>query len=91
MTKEDLIKGISEKAGVTKADAGKTIKAIEMIVLEKLQNDEKALLPGIGTFVVKERKARKGRNPATGESIDIPAAKYVGFKPLKNIREALND
>jgi len=90
MTKDQLIKEIMSMAGVTQAEAGKMLKAVEVSITDQLRNGEKVTLPGVGIFSVKERKERMGRNPATGESIKIPAAKSVGFKPVKSIRDSLN-
>ena len=87
MTKAELIKSIASKTGMTKADSGKALNAVFSSMKESLKNEGRIYIPGFGTFKVTERKARKGRNPRTGETISIPAKKYVHFKPGKTLRE----
>lgn len=89
MNKTDLINSVSEKAEVTKKDAEKMINAVFASIEEALAADEKVQLVGFGTFEVKERAARVGRNPQTGETINIAATKVPTFKAGKGLKDAV--
>lgn len=89
MNKMDLVNSVAEKTEITKKDAEKVINAVFDSIGEALANGEKVQLVGFGTFEVKERAARTGRNPRTGEEIAIPATKVPTFKPGKSLREAV--
>ena len=89
MTKAELIAKAAEKAGVSKKQADRCLKAFIEVITEALQKGEKKALPGFGNFQVKERSEWKGRNPRTGEIITIPARKVVAFKPAKQLRELI--
>ncbi|WP_029894916.1 HU family DNA-binding protein [Desulfohalovibrio reitneri] len=89
MTKADLVAKIAEKASMTKADAERALNAFLDSVESTLVKEGKLTLTGFGTFVVEERKARTGRNPRTGQSITIPAAKVVKFRPGKLLKDAV--
>ena len=89
MNKTDLINSVSEKAEVTKKDAEKIINAVFASISEALAANEKVQLVGFGTFEVKERAARVGRNPQTGETINISAAKVPTFKAGKGLKDAV--
>jgi len=89
MTKTELVSRIAEKAGLTKADSEKALNAFLSAVEETLISEGKLTLTGFGTFVVEERKERKGRNPRTGKEITIPACKVVKFRPGKLLKEAV--
>jgi DNA-binding protein HU-beta len=89
MNKMDLINSVAEKTEMTKKDAEKVINAVFDSIGEALANGEKVQLVGFGTFEVKERAARTGRNPRTGEEISIPATKVPTFKPGKTLRETV--
>ena len=91
MNKAELVEQISAKAGVTKADAERALGALLEAVATSLKNDEPVVLVNFGTFVVRRRAERKGRNPHTGEEIKIKAAKVVGFKAGKALKEAVKD
>jgi len=80
MNKAQLIDAIAEKAGLTKGDSRKALEAFVAVVGESLKNDEKVALVGFGSFSVSERSARTGRNPQTGNTIQIAAKKVVKFK-----------
>lgn len=80
MNKTELINAISEKAGLSKVDAKKALDAFTETVGEEMKKGEKIALVGFGTFSVSEKAARKGINPRTKETIDIPAKKVVKFK-----------
>lgn len=81
MNKTDLINAIAEASGLTKADATKALNATTAAIANAVKNDDKVALVGFGTFSVSERLARTGKNPRTGEMIEIPAKKVVKFKP----------
>ncbi len=81
MNKADLIDAIANKAGLTKADAKKSLDATVEAVSEALKSGDRVALVGFGSFSVSERGARTGRNPQTGKEIKISAKKVVKFKP----------
>ena len=89
MNKTDLINSVSEKAEVTKKDAEKVINAVFTSIEKALAASEKVQLVGFGNFEVKERAARVGRNPQTGETINISAAKVPTFKAGKGLKDAV--
>ena len=90
MTKSELISKTAEKAGITKTAAERAVNAAIEAVVEALSKGERVAIPGLGVFNVKQRKARKGRNPRTGKEITIPARKVVAFTAAKSLKEALN-
>jgi DNA-binding protein HU-beta len=90
MNKSDLVANIAEKAGLPKKDAEKALNAIMDSVEEALVNGDKVQLVGFGSFEVRERSERKGRNPQTKEEITIKASKAPVFKPGKALKDALN-
>jgi DNA-binding protein HU-beta len=90
VNKKELIEKVSEKAGLKKSEAERALKAFEESVIEALKDGEKVTLVGFGTFSVSERKARKGRNPQTGEMIDIPAKKSPKFLAGKFFKDSVN-
>ncbi len=87
MKKEDLVKNISKKTGLSQRKVLEVVNSFISALREGIEKDGKVILVGFGTFEVKTRKARKGRNPRTGKPIDIPARKYVKFRPGKALRE----
>jgi len=89
MNKAELVEAVSDKAGITKKQAGSVIDAITDTVKETLSKGERITLVGFGTFHVMERKAREGRNPRTGKKLEIPAKKVPKFRVGKNLREAV--
>ncbi|SMB86435.1 bacterial nucleoid protein Hbs [Desulfonispora thiosulfatigenes DSM 11270] len=89
MNKTELISSVAEKSGLTKKDAEKAVNAFFTSIEETLKSGEKVQLVGFGTFEVRERKERVGRNPQTNEEIKIPAAKVPAFKAGKNLKEAV--
>lgn len=89
MNKAELIDEITAHADMTKAEAGRALDAFVSTVTTALARDEDVSLVGFGTFSVKERAARPGRNPATGAEIQIAASKVPAFKPGKGLKEAL--
>jgi len=90
MTKSELISKTAEKAGITKTAAERAVNAAIEAVVEALSKGERVAIPGLGVFNVKQRKARKGRNPRTGKEITIPARKVVAFTAAKSLKEGLN-
>ncbi|WP_198010937.1 HU family DNA-binding protein [Exiguobacterium aurantiacum] len=89
MNKTELINAVVEKADVSKKDATKIVEATFESITEALQSGEKIQLIGFGTFEVRERAARKGRNPRTKEDIEIPASKVPAFKAGKALKDAV--
>jgi DNA-binding protein HU-beta len=87
MTKSELVELVSQKVGMSKKGTDRCLKAFVEVITDALQKGEKIAIPGFGIFSVKERAARKGRNPKTGEIIEIPARKVVHFKPAKQLKE----
>ena len=90
MNKSELIDQIAESADISKTAAGRALEATIDAVAGSLKNGESVSLVGFGTFLVRERAARAGRNPKTGEAIQIAAAKVPAFKPGKALKDALN-
>jgi len=86
MTKTELIGEVAQKAGLAKKDAAGAINAVLETIEETLKKGDGIALPGFGTFSIKESAERKGRNPATGEEITIPAKKSAKFKAGKNLK-----
>lgn len=90
MNKTDLVSAVAGKAEITKKDAEKVINAFFSTVEDALKSGDKVQLIGFGTFEVRSRQARKGRNPQSGAEIDIPAAKVPAFKPGKALKDAVD-
>lgn len=89
MNKTDLVHSVATQAELSKADSKKAVDALLETIATTLANNEKIQLVGFGTFEVRERAARKGRNPQTGEEIQIAASKLPAFKPGKELKEAV--
>jgi len=90
MNKTELIEFISTKADLSKADAGRALDAFIDAVTTTLKDKDSMTLVGFGTFTVTERAARTGRNPRTGETIEIKEATVPRFRPGKALRDAVN-
>ncbi|TWH75818.1 DNA-binding protein HU-beta [Azomonas agilis] len=90
MNKSELIDAIAASADIPKATAGKALDAVIESVTEALKTGDSVVLVGFGTFSVKDRAARVGRNPQTGKPINIEAAKIPGFKAGKALKDAVN-
>ena len=90
MNKSDLIAAIAELANLTKADAGRALDGLTKTIETTLQARDTVALVGFGTFEIKERAERIGRNPKTGAAITIAAAKIPSFKAGKNLKDAVN-
>ncbi|PTL40376.1 MAG: HU family DNA-binding protein [Alkalicoccus sp.] len=89
MNKTELINAVAEKTDLSKKDATGAVDAVFDIITDALQKQEKVQLIGFGNFEVRERAARKGRNPQTGEEIEIPASNVPAFKPGKALKDAV--
>ena len=89
MTKEELIEKVASTAGLSKADASRVLGTILDSIKAALKKGQKVTLVGFGNFSVSKRKARKGRNPRTGEAIKIPSAKVPRFSAGKSLKDAL--
>ena len=87
--KADLIDGVAAKSGLTKKDATAAVEALFDVVTETLAEGERVQVIGFGSFEVRERAARKGRNPQTGDEIEIPATKVPAFKAGKGLKDAV--
>ena len=90
MTKAEFVEAIAKKAEISKKDAEAAVKAYTEVVTEALKKGDKITLVGFGTYEVGTRSARTGRNPQTGETIKIKAAKTPKFKAGKALKDALN-
>lgn len=90
VNKTELVANVAETAGLTKKDAEKAVNALFTTVQQALIEGDKIQIIGFGTFEVKERAARTGRNPRTGEDIQIPASKNPVFKAGKALKDAVN-
>ncbi len=89
MNKTELISDVASKANMTKKDVEKVMSALFSSIEEALKNQEKVQLVGFGTFEVRDRKARTGRNPQTGAEIKIPASRVPAFKAGKTLKDAV--
>lgn len=89
MNKSELIDAVAKKANLTKADAGRALDATISSITKALKKGDNVSLVGFGTFSVKNRAARMGRNPATGATIRIKASKTPGFKAGKGFKDAI--
>ncbi len=89
MTKAELIDQIAEETDLTKASASKALDTMINAIVSATKDGQKVTLIGFGTFMVSERKAREGRNPRTGETINIPAAKVPKFIAGKGFKDAV--
>ncbi|NNM51755.1 MAG: HU family DNA-binding protein [Pseudomonadales bacterium] len=90
MNKSELIDAIAESAELSKVDAGRALDAVVSAVTRALKSGDSVTLVGFGSFVVKERAARTGRDPRSGKEIQIAASKAPAFKPGKSLKDALN-
>lgn len=89
MNKAELIAAVGDKSEMTKKDAEKAVNAVFTVIGETLSKQEKVQIAGFGTFDVRQRAARKGRNPLTNEEIMIPASKAPVFKAGKGLKETV--
>jgi len=91
MTKAELVDDVANAAELTKKDAERLVEIVFESIIESLNQGEKIELRGFGSFRVRERGARRGRNPKTGEAVSIPAKRVPYFKPGKELKEMINE
>ncbi|MCI5583198.1 MAG: HU family DNA-binding protein [Anaeroplasma sp.] len=91
MTKSEIVAAVADKANLTRKDAEIAVEAFLDCIAEGLANNEKVVLSGFGTFEVRERVERTGRNPRTGETITIPGQKTPAFKAGKVLKDAVKN
>lgn len=91
MTKIDIVQDIYEKMGISKKDAARILDSLFELMKSKLARGEKIKISGFGSFIVKEKKSRRGRNPQTGAEIVISARKVLTFKSSQVLRKAINN
>ena len=90
MNKSELINAIAEQANLSKADAGRSLDALIKTIETTLKSGDSIALVGFGTFAVKDRAERTGRNPQTGQEITIAASRVPSFKPGKALKDTVN-
>jgi len=90
MTKVDIVESIYEKVGFSKKEVAKIVESIFDIIKENLQREEKIKISGFGNFVVRRKRARRGRNPQTGSDIEISPRRILTFKPSQVLKGTLN-
>ncbi|WEG11379.1 HU family DNA-binding protein [Pullulanibacillus sp. KACC 23026] len=90
MNKTELVNAVAESTQLSKKDATKAVDSVFLAITDALKEGGKVQLVGFGNFEVRERSARKGRNPQTGEEISIAASKVPAFKPGKALKDAVN-
>jgi DNA-binding protein HU-beta len=90
VNKDDLVAAIATSTGITKSDGAHAVDAMLSSIVDALRGGNEVRLTGFGTFSVAHRKASEGRNPRTGEPIQIPATKLPKFKAGKSLKQALN-
>ena len=91
MTKAELVEDVARAAELTKKDAERLVEIVFESIIDTLNQGEKIELRGFGSFRVRERGARRGRNPKTGDPVDIPAKRVPYFKPGKELKELINE
>ncbi len=90
MTKVDIVENVYEKVGFSKKEVAKIVETIFDIIKENLEKEDKIKISGFGNFVVRKKRARRGRNPQTGDDIEISSRRILTFKPSQVLRVALN-
>jgi len=90
MTKADIVETIYEKIGFSRKESAEIVDLVFDLMKETLESGDKIKISGFGNFVVREKRSRKGRNPQTGEEIQISARRVLTFKPSQVLRKALN-
>lgn len=91
MNKGELVSKIADITGATKADTARILSGFEEAITEALKNGDQVVLTGFGTFLTRNRSPRTGRNPRTGEALEIKAARVANFKAGKLLKEAVQD
>jgi len=90
MTKADIVETIYEKVGFSRKESAEIVDLVFDLMKETLESGEKIKVSGFGNFIIREKRSRKGRNPQTGEEIQISARRVLTFKPSQVLRKALN-
>jgi integration host factor subunit alpha len=90
VTKVDIIENIYEKVGFSKKEVSKIVESVFDIIKESLQQEEKIKISGFGNFVIRKKRARRGRNPQTGSDIEISPRRILTFKPSQVLKSSLN-
>jgi DNA-binding protein HU-beta len=90
MNKTEFVAHVAEEAGISKADAAKAVEAVIAVIEKALKKGEQVAIVGFGTFAVRKRAARTGRNPRTGATLKIKASKVPAFKAGKALKDAIN-
>ena len=90
MNRNDLISTVATASGLSKGDVAKAVDSVFTAITDALKSGDEVRLGGFGTFAVAERAASQGRNPRTGEAIEIPPSKQAKFKAAKQLKDALN-
>ena len=90
MNKSELVDAVAERADISKAAAGRAVDAMVEVIGDTLREGDQVTLVGFGTFLTRQREARQGRNPRTGETIQIKASRVPSFKAGKALKDAVN-
>lgn len=90
MTKVDIVENIYEKVGFSKKEVTKIVESIFDIIKEHLQREDKIKISGFGNFVIRKKRARRGRNPQTGDDIEIGSRRILTFKPSQVLKVSIN-
>jgi integration host factor subunit alpha len=90
MTKADIVENIYEKVGISKKETAAVVQTIFDTIKETLEDEENVKISGFGNFVIRRKRARRGRNPQTGEEIEISARKVITFKPSNVLKDLIN-
>jgi integration host factor subunit alpha len=90
MTKLDIVENVTDKLGLSKRDSSKIVESVFEIMKEQLSKGDTVKISGFGNFVVKSKRARRGRNPQTGSEMEISARKVLTFKSSQVLKKALN-
>ena len=91
MTKAELVEEVARVAELTKKHSEVIVNTVFDSIIEALQKDEKIELRGFGSFRIRQRRSRQGRNPKTGDKVDVPAKKIPYFKPSKELKDVVNN
>jgi len=91
MTKADLVENIYEKVGLSKEESARIVELVLEIIKETLEREQKIKISGFGNFLVRKKRPRRGRNPQTGEEIEISARKVLTFKASPILKKILNE
>jgi integration host factor subunit alpha len=90
MTKVDIVESIYEKVGFSKKEVAKIVESVFDIIKESLQQEDKIKISGFGNFVIRKKRARRGRNPQTGSDIEISSRRILTFKPSQVLKAGIN-